>query len=151
MGVEQLHKQVLFDGISSKLRMYKTSAIGMLFEVFLCQIQQFKRMTIISNAIEHYQFSSCLRTYLLTCRLIQYPKTVEKASPHVSASFRPAISSKRLAINLIAACARIQDARGRFDSEKLAFKCLEGFKTHSNRLRNTKAGGLTHTGGNHRA
>ena len=30
MRVEQLHKQVLFDGFSPRWRMYKTSAIGML-------------------------------------------------------------------------------------------------------------------------
>ena len=34
MWVEQLHKQVLFGDISSMLRMYKTSAVGMLFEEF---------------------------------------------------------------------------------------------------------------------
>ena len=34
MWVEQLHKQVLFLGVSSMLRMYKTSAVGMLFAEF---------------------------------------------------------------------------------------------------------------------
>ena len=34
MRVEQIHKQVLFGDISSMLRMYKTSAIGMLFAEF---------------------------------------------------------------------------------------------------------------------
>lgn len=34
MQVDQLHKLLFFDGISSKLRMYKTSAIGMLFAEF---------------------------------------------------------------------------------------------------------------------
>jgi hypothetical protein len=34
MRVEKLQEQVLFDDTTSKLRMYKTSAVGMLVEVF---------------------------------------------------------------------------------------------------------------------
>jgi hypothetical protein len=34
MAVDQTYKKVFFDGISSNLRMYKTSAVGMLFAEF---------------------------------------------------------------------------------------------------------------------
>ena len=43
MAVEQLHKLVFFDGISSKLRMYKTSALAMLTEEFYFRFNVFKK------------------------------------------------------------------------------------------------------------
>ena len=103
MGVERLHKQVLFDGISSELRMCKISAIGMLFKVFSGQILQFKTMTTISNAIKHYQFSSCLHTYLFACSLIQYPKTAQKTVPYVLEPCERTRSNKNHTPNLMAA------------------------------------------------
>ena len=131
MRVEQLHKHVLFDGISSKLRMYKTSAIGMLFEVFLCQIQQFKRMTITSNSIKHYQFSSCLRTYSLVKTSIRYPRTAQIASCDVRVPSRCSRHGNRITPTSIAACARKQGVIGRFDGEKRACNSLERQKVVS--------------------
>jgi hypothetical protein len=151
MRVDQLHRQVLFDGISSKLSMYKTSAIGMLLRGALCQFQQFKRMTIISNAIKHYQFRSCLRTYSLVCGPIRYPKTVKNASPDVSASCTRMRGGKRITTNSIAACARKQGIRGLFDGVTQVFKQLKALKTNPNRRQSTKAGRLTDSGATHHA
>ena len=151
MRVDQLYKHVLFDDSSSKLRMCKTSATGMLFEVFLCQIQQFKRMTIISNAIKHYQFSSFLRTYLLGKPPIRYPKTVQKVSRDPGTSCKRTRGGNRITPNSIAACARKQGVIGQFDCENWAFKHLRTLKTNQNMLQNTKASDLTHSGATHHA
>ena len=61
MGVDQLHKQVLFDGSSSRLLMCKTSAVDILFGTFTHQVPKSRKMKIILNPITDYQFSSCLR------------------------------------------------------------------------------------------
>jgi hypothetical protein len=114
MGVDQLHKQVLFDGFSSKLRIYKPSGLGMLFAEFLCRIEQFKKMKIKSNSINYYQFRSCLRLYLLVKTSIRYPSTAKKASPDVAASCRRARGCKANTTNSIAACTRKQGVPGLF-------------------------------------
>jgi len=55
--------------------------------------------------------------------MIQYPKTVKKALPGVSASCVRASSSKKDTINSVAACARKQGAVATFKSEKWPDKC----------------------------
>ena len=131
MRVEQIHKQVFFDGSSSKWRMYKTSAIGILSEVFLCQIQQFKKMKIKSNSINYYPFNSCLRPYLLVRTSIRYPKTAQKALPDATASCRRTSSQKINTINSVAACARKQGVLGRFNRVKPhKNRCFEGQDTN---------------------
>ena len=66
------------------------------------------------NSNIYYQFSSCLRTYLLGKASIRYPKTTKKASPHacVTCSRRQTTTP-----DLVAACARIYWADGRFDNQ----------------------------------
>lgn len=146
MWVEQRLKQPFFDGISSKLRMCETSAIGMLFEVFLCQIQQLKRMTIISNAIKHYQFGSCLRTYLLACRPIQYPKTAQKALRDAYASCKQTRRGKRCTTSSIAACSRKKGISGLFDRKRAFYtsKKLQNDRAIKNPIFQT----ASRTGGN---
>ena len=125
MRVEQRRKQSLFGDISSMLRMYKTLAIGMLFGVFSRQIQQSRKMKIKSNSINHSQFSSCLRPYLLVKTPIRYPKTVQKASLKTWAADRCTLNRIRFTPNSIAACAGKQGAGGRLDFEQRAFISLK--------------------------
>jgi hypothetical protein len=72
----------------------------------------------------YYQFSSCLRRYLLGKKPIRYPETAQKASRGVSASCGRMRGGNRFAINSIAACACKQGARGRFCNAKLGLKRL---------------------------
>jgi hypothetical protein len=56
----------------------------------------------------HYQFSSCLRTYILACRPIHYPKTAKNSLRDATASCGRIRSGKKITSNAIAACARKQ-------------------------------------------
>jgi hypothetical protein len=86
-------------------------------------------MTMISNTIKHYQFSSGLRTYSLVKTPIRYLKTAKNVSPDVPASCRHMRGGKRNTINSIAACARKQGASGLFDRVKpQKSSCFEGGK-----------------------
>ena len=117
MWVEQRRKQSLSGCFSSMLRMYKTSAIGILSEVFLCQIQQFKKMKIKSNSINYYPFNSCLRRYLLVKKPIRHPKAALKASPKTCAAHSRRLHVIQFTPNSIAGCAYRKCASGRSGSK----------------------------------
>ena len=146
MRVEQLHKQVFFEGISSRLWMYKTSAVGMLFEVFLCLIQQLKRMTITSNTIKHYQFSSCLRPYLLAKTPIRCPKVARTGLRDATEVCRRTRGCSRNTIDSVAAYARKQGIKGRFECKNLQTKHLRLLQTSPNGPQSTVVHGLTNLG-----
>ena len=118
MWVDQLRQLVFFEVISSKLRMYKTLAVSMLLRGALRQFQQFKKMTMTSSAINHYQFSSCLRPYLFVCSTVRYPKRAQTASCHAGVSCQRVRGVATSTPNSIAAYAHKQCARSRFGSKK---------------------------------
>ena len=151
MWLEQLHKQVLFDGFSPRWRMYKTSAIGMLLKVFLGQIEQFKKMTITSNAVKYYQFSRCLRPHLLAKTPIRCPKVARTGLRDATEVCRRTRGCSRNTIDSVAAYARKQGIKGRFECKNLQTKHLRLLQTSPNGPQSTVIHGLTNLGATHHA